>query len=452
MNTVRLRIAPSPTGYPHIGTIYQALFNYAYAKKYNGQFLIRIEDTDKKRFVEGAEENLYKAIDWFSLTEDESPRKGGHHNPYRQSDRLGIYKKYAQELLQNGYVYYCDCSSERLEKVRKELQQEGKPPMYDKHCRELSKTSGVVRLKVPENEKILVKDEIRGEITFDSQVIDDQVLIKSDGYPTYHLASTIDDYLMEITHVVRGEEWITSFPKHALLYRYLGWNMPLFFHTPDLRNPDKSKLSKRHGHTNISWYQEQGFLSESILNYLALMGWSHPQGKEIFPLSEFIQLFELKDIKPIGPIFDIQKLEWMNGVYIRNLDSNSLRRKILNLFPLFNSLDTSFLNKSILLAQPRIKTLSEFHALIIPYIDFPQQLLTEEEKKITSLLIEQFEGLLQWNKNEILNVLKSVMESKKVRMPVFYIILTGTNKGLPLPDMLELLGREETLSRLKKRL
>ena len=332
---VRTRAAISPTGYPHIGTIYQVLFDYSFAKKNNGKFIVRIEDTDQNRLVKDAEDKVFLALDWFGLQEDESPRKGGTFGPYRQSDRLQIYNNYAQELVKKEFAYYCFCSSDRLDEIRQKMQQNNKPPMYDKHCRNLSadnvrkklkeNKSWVIRLKVPENEKIIVKDELRGEIEFDSNTVDDQVLLKSDGFPTYFLAVTVDDHLMEITHMVRGEEWLTSSPKVKLIYDYLGWEKPLFFHTPILRNPDKSKFSKRQGHTSVSWYQEQGFLPEAILNYLALLGWSHPDGKEIFALDEFIKLFELKDLNPVAPVFDLTKLEWMNGEYIRKCTMNNLQ-------------------------------------------------------------------------------------------------------------------------------
>src|SRR3989344_6463208 len=271
---VRTRIAPSPTGFPHIGTIYQALFDFAYAKKNHGSFIVRIEDTDRERFVEGTEQKIYEALDFFGLSENESPRKEGEFAPYRQSERLEIYKTHAKELLKLGGAYLCFCSKERLLELHKKLESEKKPTIYDKHCRNLSQEEVekklddeepfVVRLKIPETQFVKVKDEIRGEINFETSLLEDAVLIKSDGYPTYHFASVVDDHLMEISHVVRGEEWLPSLPKHIVLYDYFKWEKPLFFHTATLRNPDKSKLSKRHGHANIDWYKEQGFLPEAI--------------------------------------------------------------------------------------------------------------------------------------------------------------------------------------------
>ena len=331
---VRTRIAPSPTGYPHIGTIYQAWLDYAFTKKRNGQFIIRIEDTDQKRLVADAETKLYQALDWFGIVEDESPRKDGPYRPYRQSERLPIYQRYADKLVDSGHAYLCFCSSERLAENRKIQQKQGQPPMYDRHCLHLSsaeinrrKKAGqkyVIRLKVPRQETIVVTDLIRGQIEFQGRTIDDQVLIKSDGFPTYHLAVVVDDHLMKISHIVRGEEWLPSSPKHELIYRYLGWQPAIYVHHPTLRNPDKSKLSKRHGHAAVDWYRQQGYLPDAILNYFAQLGWSHPEGKDIISRAEFIELFDFKDLSVVGPVFDLAKLNWLNGQYIRAVDDITL--------------------------------------------------------------------------------------------------------------------------------
>src|SRR3989344_5254474 len=259
---VRTRIAPSPTGFPHIGTVYQALFNYSWARRNKGKFIVRIEDTDRDRFVEGAEEKIFEAIDWLGLNEDESARKNGESGSYRQSERLEIYKEYIAELIEKNGAYHCFCTKERLDALRASQQASKQSVMYDKNCRSLNldevnkkkSESHVVRLKIPDNKKLIVRDEIRGGIEFDSSSIEDAILMKSDGFPTYHFAVVVDDHLMEITHVIRGEEWLPSLPKHVLIYDYFGWEKPLFYHTPNLRNPDKSKLSKRHGHASIDWY------------------------------------------------------------------------------------------------------------------------------------------------------------------------------------------------------
>lgn len=458
---VRVRIAPSPTGYPHIGTIYQALFDYGYAHHFDGVFFVRIEDTDRARFVPDAEEKIYAALDWFGLIEDESPRKSGQYAPYKQSERLEIYKKYALELIEKNGAYYCFCTKERLEELHKKQESEKTPMIYDKHClniplieaekRVKNGENYVIRLKIPANKDIVVRDEIRGEIHFDSNLIEDAVLLKADGYPTYHLASSVvDDHLMKTTHVVRGEEWLPSLPKHWIAYDYLGWEKPLFFHTPILRNPDKSKLSKRQGHTSVSWYQDEGFLPEAILNYLALMAWSHPEGKEVFSLKEFISLVDLKDLKPVGPIFDIEKLRWMNGEYIRMLDNDKLLEKIKSFYKNDQEVNdyikdnTLIIDAVISLVKTRIKTLKEFQDLVLPL----KIELSSQEKNVAEFIKSEFEKITLWNKENILNVIRNTIKEKNIKGAIFYKILTGREKGLPLPEMLELLGKEETLNKL----
>lgn len=461
---VRTRIAPSPTGFPHIGTMYQALFDYAYAKRMGGSFIIRIEDTDQARLVAGAEDAIYKAFDWFGFIEDESPRKGGECGPYRQSERLDLYMKHALELVEQGHAYYCFCSKERLESVRKDRQAQKLPPMYDKFCRSLLRTetdeklaSGVpwvIRLKVPEDTTISVQDLIRGEITFQSEMVDDQVLIKSDGFPTYHLAVVVDDHLMKVTHIVRGEEWIPSAPKHVLLYDYFEWEKPVFFHTPILRNPDKSKFSKRHGHTNVSWYRERGFLPEAILNYMALMGWSHPEGKDIFSLEEFISLFDLADVKPVGPIFDLKKLEWLNGQYIMKLSQDELFKELHTFYhDIYNK---EILRKSIPLVQERIKTFSEYAALAGFLYEEPQEYEQKlsEYKPLIGKMKSQLEKIDTWNADTIGEAMQKCAEAEGVKNRVFFMVLriaiSGKKITPPLNESMEILGKEECLRRLQK--
>ncbi len=339
MSKIRTRVAPSPTGYMHLGQIYQAIIDKAISIKNNGTFFLRIEDTDQKRFVEDAEEAIYEGLRNFDLEPDESPKHGGNYGPYRQSERLGIYHKHIQELLDKGHAYYCFCTKERLDQMREEQQKQGKVPMYDKKCRHLDPSEAkkrvddgeahVVRMKIPENQKITVNDLLRGDIEFETNTIDDQVILKADGFPTYHLAVVVDDHLMETTHVVRGPEWITSFPKHQILYEYFGWKMPVFIHTPMITNMDGSKVSKRQGHASADWYLRKGFLPETVKNFVSLLGWSHPEEKEIFSFDEFVEKFDPKDLSPISPKFDLVKLEWMNGEYLRNLEPGELYEKLM---------------------------------------------------------------------------------------------------------------------------
>src|SRR3989344_5004498 len=371
MANVRTRIAPSPTGFAHIGTIYQVLFDYSYAKKHGGEFIVRVEDTDRARFVEGAEKVIFDSLDWFNLSPDEDPIKGGPYAPYRQSERLDVYKKYIEQLIRQGDAYYCFCTKERLEQMREEQQKKGLPPMYDKHCLNLSEEevkknlgSGVdkvVRLKIPENEKIKVKDGIAGEVEFESNLIDHQVILKSDGFPTYHLAVVVDDYLMKITHIFRGTEWLPSTPKHVLLYKALGWEneIPTFVHLPLLLDPEgKGKLSKRQQSASVDFYKEEGYLPEAILNYLSNIVWNHPDGKEIYPRDEFIKLFEISDLQNKGARFDLQKLDWMNGEYIRAMSDEELAKRLQEFLVDHPAKDKIL--EVVPLIKERIKKLSDF--------------------------------------------------------------------------------------------
>ena len=474
MKQVRTRIAPSPTGYPHIGTIYQALFNYAFAKKNDGKFLIRIEDTDRTRFVEGSEEVIFAAIDWFGLTENEGPRKGGGKGPYRQSERLEIYHKYAQELLDKDKAYFAyypkaDAGHPTSLKLRgtrekRHFETTEEPPKTIAEM--IARGDWILRMRVPKDEDIIVYDAFRGEITFTAEQVSEQVLIKSDGFPTYHLAAIVDDHLMGVTHVVRGEEWISSAPKHVLLYRYFGWEIPFLYHTPLLRNPDKSKLSKRHGHTDVRWYQQEGYLPEAILNFLALMGWTHPQEKEIFSLIEFISVFDLKDIRQVGPIFDLTKLTWMNGMYIREMKREDLMKVLHTYYTKTNpsvipvsdqeSLASLLSGKDekmleiVALAQSRIDTLKEFYPLITHFLPDATFFVANDTKEVAQSLYSEFQKITDWQKDTILEALRVVLKAHSIRMPVLYTIITGQERGLPLPESLEILGKETVLSRLEK--
>ncbi len=459
---VRTRAAISPTGYPHIGTIYQVLFDYAFAKKNNGTFIVRIEDTDQSRLVVDAEQKVYEALDWFGFSEDESTRKEGPYKPYRQSNRLEIYQKYAHEVVEKGHAYHCFCTKERLEEVRKQMQAAGKLPMYDKHCRFLSKDEvasrlqnkepSVIRMKVPENTKIHVQDLIRGEIIFDSNSVDDQVLLKSDGFPTYHLAVVVDDHLMKVTHMVRGEEWLPSSPKQFLLYDYFGWEKPVFFHTPILRNPDKSKFSKRHGHTSVSWYQENGFLPEAIINFMSLMGWSHPEGKEVFSLDEFIQLFDLKDVKPVGPVFDLKKLEWMNGQYIMKSDAESLKSKLFAFYK--GQLSEDLIEKTIPLVRERIKTLAEYLPLCEFLFKHPESFEVElaPHKEMLRSVAAALSKVEEWKAVNIGEAMLKTAQELGIKNSLFFMVIrvaiTGKKISPPLNESMEILGKEESLRRL----
>ena len=335
--SVRVRFAPSPTGQLHVGGLRTALYNWLFARQSGGKFILRIEDTDQSREVEGAEQNLMHALVWAGLDIDEGPGLGGQHGPYTQSERLDIYRRHVDQLIGAGQAYYCFCTLERLNRLRERQKKMGAAPKYDLHCRQLDtgEAAGragtephVIRLAVPDEGRIVMKDIVRKKIAFDWTTVDDQVLLKSDGFPTYHLANVVDDHLMQISHVIRGEEWLPSMPKHLLLYQYFGWEPPAFAHLPLLLNRDRSKLSKRQGHVAVEDFQAQGYLPQSLVNFVALLGW-HPQGnQEVYALDELIKEFEIGRVQKGGAIFDVEKLTWLNGQHIRRTSLADFRAAI----------------------------------------------------------------------------------------------------------------------------
>jgi len=469
MKKVRTRIAPSPTGNPHIGTMFQGLLDYVFAKKHGGDFIVRIEDTDQKRKMENAEEELFKAFAWIGIEPDESPVHGGKFGPYRQSERLKIYNKHAKDLIESGKAYYCFCSPARLERVRADMQKAGQPPMYDRHCRDIDPVEAkrrsesencVVRMIVPDGETIVLKDLIRGEIKFESRVVDDQVLLKSDGFPTYHLAVVVDDHLMEISHVVRGEEWISSAPKHILLYRYFGWDMPALVHTPLLRNPDKSKLSKRHGHAQVDWYVKEGYLKEAVVNFLATRVWNHPKGEEVFGMEELIEHFDLADMHITGPIVDLDKLKWLNGQWIRRMGDNELLERMEPFVP--SGLARDKLEKIWPLVKERIEKLSDIEELTDYLVEMPELDVKAvlRESKVNAVktaeylgqVIEALETVDSWSVSQLEKRLHQLQEETGWKpRPAFMTIrlaATGRSATPPLFDTLEVIGKTETIKRL----
>ncbi len=459
--TVRTRIAPSPTGADlHIGSVYMALINYVFAEKNKGQFIVRIEDTDRERFIKGAEQRMLKSLDWVGIPHSEGPDKGGPFAPYRQSQRLHIYQKYAHELVAKGDAYYCFCSPQRLEDMRKQQQQKGQPPMYDGLCKRIPPEESakriswekyVIRLDVPDKGETAFDDIIRGRVVFENKLIDDQVLLKSDGYPTYHLAVVIDDHLMKISHVIRGEEWISSTPKHILLYLSFGWPLPVYAHLPLLRNPDKSKLSKRRNPVWVSWYREQGFLPEAILNYLGTLTWGSADGQEIFSLKDMIRNFSLHKIKTTAPIFDLTKLMWMNGEYIRRTPNSKLKSQIFELFA--DKYPKDLVEKLIPLAKTRMKKLSEFEYYIKPFSKFNKSSLTKEQKNWISELLGHLEKSTNWNSFDLHTKTQQLIKRNnwqiKDVLMALRMAVTGEKIGLPLFETMEILGKEEVIKRIK---
>lgn len=478
---VRTRIAPSPTGYPHIGTIYQAMFDFVFAKANQGKFIVRIEDTDRARFVEGAEQVIYDSLDWFKLESDEDPVKGGDFGPYKSSERLDTYKKYALELIDKDHAYYCFCTKERLEELRKKQESEKKAPMYDKHCTFLSKEEidkklqekvpCVIRMKIPADQKIKVSDVLLGEIEFDSNLIDDQVIFKSDGYPTYHLAAIVDDYLMKITHVFRGQEWLPSFPKHQLLYQYLGWDseMPQFIHLPVILNSEGGgKLSKRQGHASVDYYRKEGYLPEAILNYLANIVWNHPEGKEIFPFMDLSKALLVDSTSKItkvqiysqGPKFDLKKLEWMNGEYIRAMSDEELTKRLQEF--LVDHPAKHRIAEVVPLIKERIKKLSDF----VPLTDFlwedPEfdkeefnKLKIDDLKPKIEKILEKLEGMEKPWKTEVFEktfreLAQELGISASQMFQLLRVAISGQTVTPPLFESIQILGEERTVDRIKQ--
>lgn len=460
---IRTRIAPSPTGKDvHVGSIATALMNYAWAKKNNGQFIIRIEDTDQSRLVPGGEKKMLETLERIGLKADESPLVGGPHAPYRQSERLDIYKKYAEELVAKGKAYYCTCTPDRLTKMREEQQAKKQIPKYDRQCfnnqEEIVKqvkennVRYVIRLLIPEG-KVTFNDVVRGEVTIENQNLDDQVLLKSDGFPTYHLGVVVDDHLMEITHIIRGEEWLPSTPKHIILYKAFGWDVPVYAHNSLLRNPDKSKLSKRKNPVWTSEYLEKGIFPEALLNYLALMGWSHPDGKEIFDLDEYVRVFDVKNIQKTAPVFDPVKLDWMNGEYIRQMDDKMLKDRVMDFTG--KTYPEELVMKTIPLIKERIKRLSDY----LPLTEFLFKAPTtyevdlKQKRDLFEKIVSKLETVSDWTADQIGEAMMAICEESKTKRGEFFmnvrVAVTGKKISPPLNDSMEILGKEESLKRLK---
>lgn len=466
---VRVRIAPSPTGDPHVGTGYVALFNYAFAKKHNGQFLLRIEDTDQARSSLKSEQAILKALHWLGIQWDEGPDIGGPAGPYRQSERTAIYQRFAQQLLEKNAAYKCICTSERLAELRKRQQILKTPPGYDGHCRKADPDSinqaiaagapYVLRLKTPQEGEMVMQDLLRGSITISCTEIDDQVLVKSDGFPTYHLANVVDDHLMGITHVIRGEEWISSLPKHILLYEAFGFAKPQFCHLPLLRNADKSKVSKRKNPVSLNYFKEAGYLPEALINFLGLMAYSMEDGSELFSLQEFIDHFSLERISLGGPVFDMKKLLWLNGRYLREKRSQEQFVSYLQ-EQLFNP---DYLAKIVPLVRERVEKSEDF----IEYADFffkgqvavdPKNYLlgdidAKKSAEMLELMLEVLEALPDFNAHGLEEALKQfchqhALSPKSLLMPL-RMMVCGKKASPPLYDTMAVLGKERCRTRIR---
>lgn len=467
--TVRTRMAPSPTGEIHIGSMAIVLKNYAWAKKHDGQFILRIEDTDKEREVPGAVERIQEIIRIFGLDWDEGPGKGGPHAPYIQSERLPLYKERAEELVAAGKAYYCFCSSERLTEVRERARAANIPPKYDRLCRSIDPaeaqqrvTAGesyVIRLAVPDDQEVTFTDLIRGEITFNSSTIDDQVLLKSDGYPTYHLGVVVDDHDMNITHVMRGEEWISSTPKHILLYQAFGWPLPVYAHIPVFLNPDgKGKMSKRKGTVSAQSFLDAGYLPEALINFLMILGWTPEDQREILTLDEYIQEFDPRDVSPKSMAFDLDKLNWINGVYIRALPPEQLHAKLQPFLPA--DFPQEKLEQILPLVFERLVKLGDIEELT----DFFYRDITVDptlllKKATPGLVVEQLsqtakvlQELTDWSVPAIEAAIRSLQAatgwSKGQYFMMIRLAVTGRAATPPLFDTIAVIGQTTVVARL----
>ena len=478
-DSVRVRYAPSPTGYPHVGNIRTALFNWLFARHHGGSFIVRIEDTDVTRKVEGAVEAILDGLRWLSLDWDEGPEVGGEYGPYFQSQRLESYLATARRLVAQGDAYYCYCSPQRLEAMRAEQARLKQPPGYDRRCRNLSpeeraryESEGitpVVRFKTPLSGQTSFNDLIRKQVVFDHSTIDDFVLLKSDGYPTYHLANVVDDHLMKISHVLRAEEWLSSTPRHLLLYQALGFEPPQFAHLPMILGPDRAKLSKRHGAASITEYREQGYLPEAMFNFMALLGWSLDDKTEIMSRQQLIDNFSLERVSQTAAIFNREKLGWMNGVYIRSLTPDDFTRRAL---PFLDSglptevkrpLPIDYVRRIMPLVQERARTLAELPEVteffFVDELDYTPDLLIDKNMspasalKMLQVVQERLEPLGTFDAETLESVLRPLADELGLKTGQLFgtlrIAVTGRTAAPPLFQTMAVLGKERCLKRTR---
>lgn len=467
--SVRLRFAPSPTGYPHLGNIRTALFNWLFARHNGGKFILRIEDTDIARKVEGAVEVILDSLRWLGLNWDEGP--------YFQSQRLPVYREIAHRLIDEGHAYLCYCSPERLETMRQEQAKRKQPPKYDRRCRDLTQhertrleatgITPVIRFKTPLEGETTFYDLIYGPVTFKHYTLDDFVLLKSDGYPTYHLANIVDDHLMAISHVLRAEEWLSSTPRHVLLYQALNWQAPQFAHLPMILGPDRAKLSKRHGATNISEYQKQGYLPDAMINFLALLGWSLDDRTELLSREELIKHFSLERVGKTAAIFNKDKLEWMNGVYLRKLSPGEFVQQAMPFLdrdlpePVRRPLDKSYVSQVLSLIQERAKTLADVPQLasffFLNELQYDTDLLlkgkldAKSAAKAITIASQKLEEVTTWDATTLEGILRPLATELNLGTGEFFgllrVAVTGRTAAPPLFQTMAVLGKEKCLKR-----
>lgn len=477
---IRTRFAPSPTGFLHVGGLRTALYSYLFAKQHGGKFILRLEDTDQERYVEKAAQAIYSGLKWAGLEYDEGPDADGQYGPYIQSERLDIYKKYADELVKNNNAYYCFCTEETLEKMRQEQTSKKQISKYDRRCCSLSEEeigkklnageSYVIRMKIPDNRVIEINDIVRGKILYNSGELDDQVLLKSDGYPTYHLAVVVDDHLMEISHVIRSEEWLPSTPKHILLYEFFGWKAPYWAHLPLLLNPDKTKMSKRKGDVSVDDYIKKGYLPEAMVNFLAFLGWNPGGEKEVYSMKELLKDFSLEKVHKAGAIFNIEKLDWLNGHYIKQLSLDKLKEYAVpflikdNLVEK-NNYDSGYVKKILALEQPRLKKFGEIGDRVAYFFRVPKydsNLLIWRDMMFKDIRISlkiSRDSLIEigeedFTRSNLENILlKEASRAKnndrgRLLWPL-RVALTGLQTSPSPFEILEILGKKESIKRIE---
>ncbi len=475
---VRTRYAPSPTGLPHVGNIRTALFAWLFARHNDGSFIVRIEDTDVARTVEGAVEAILDSLRWLGMDWDEGPEVGGKYGPYIQSQRLALYRETAERLVASGHAYYCYCSPERLTGMRAEQARRKAPPGYDRRCRDLcpeerarAEAEGikpVVRFKMPLTGQTAYTDVIWGDVAFDNSTLDDFVLLKSDGYPTYHLANVVDDHSMEVTHVIRAEEWISSTPRHILLYQALGFAPPHFAHLPMILGPDRSKLSKRHGAVSVMEYRDKGYLPEAMANFLALLGWSLDEKTEIFSKEELVRDFTLERVSRTAAIFNLQKLDWMNGVYIRKLALDDFTRRAMPFLEkglppsVKRPLPVDYVRETMTLVQERARTLAELPELVefffVDELDYDPALLigknTDRETaiRVLGVSLERLRSQEPFDAASLEAMLRPLAEEMGLKTGQLFGTLrtavTGRTATPPLFQTMAVLGKERCLNRI----
>lgn len=482
---VRTRFAPSPTGYLHIGSLRTALYCYLWAKKEKGRYILRIEDTDQARYVEGSTENLISALERCHIIHDEGPilddntlLQIGDYGPYFQSERLAVYQQYVQQLLSEGKAYYCFCTKDRLEGLREEQTSQGLTPKYDSKCSNLSDKevkanldaglSYVIRMKLPENREVVFDDLVRGTVSINTKDMDEQVLIKADGFPTYHFAVVVDDHLMEITHVIRGEEWLVSTPKHLLLFEAFGWDAPKYVHLPTVLNTNKKKLSKRDGSASVEDYLKKGYIPEALTNYIAMLGWSAPDGREIFSMNEIIDEFSLDRIHKSGAVFDVEKLNWVNSQYIKAMDDDELAYDLREYLADITGLDTNDHIKMVYIAQCLKDRISyfeqakeEMNAILGVYRlsecqEAQEANSFETNQTLYESAIEKIETFNELTPENLTELFKFLQKEKGIKGKNLYmglrIAVTGEVHGADIKLVMCIMGKNMVLERLKNML